>query len=196
MSLKNFEDLAKYAAKPFPLGYPVQDHITLYAPGDNLHGALGLMIDSATESLAVSMYGFDDDALATAILRKLQDPTIFVLLVLDSTQAAGKHEKSLLAAVNYPSNTVVIGRSEANAIVHLKTGVIDGLDVFGGSTNWSDSGESKQDNELTFTRHPLVAARTRTKIDLIAEAIRTRETAKAAKAAYTVTNTTAGGLGQ
>jgi len=179
MSLQNFSDLAKFATVPFPLGYPVEDHITLYAPDDNLHGALAYLIDSAVESLVVSMFGFDDDALATSILRKLQDPKVYVLLVLDSSQAGGVHEKALLATMNYPSNTVVIGRSEKGAIVHLKTGVIDGLDVFGGSTNWSGSGESKQDNELSFTRHPLVAARTRTKIDLIAEAIRSRQAASA-----------------
>lgn len=177
MSLQTFSDLAQFAKTPFGTGYPVDDHITLYSPDDNVHGALATMVDSAVESLVISMYGFDDDALATAILRKLQDEKIYVLLVLDSSQAAGKHEAALLKTMNFPSNSVVIGRSEKNAIVHLKTGVIDGLDVFGGSTNWSESGESKQDNELTFTRHPLVAARARTKIDLIAEGIRTRQAA-------------------
>lgn len=179
MSLAKFADLATYATTPFPLGYPVEDHITLYSPDDNVHGALACMIDSATDSVVAAVYGFDDDALATAILRALQNDKIYVLLVLDSTQAAGKHEKALLATVNYPSNTVVIGRSEKNAIMHLKTGVVDGLDVWGGSTNLSGSGETRQDNELTFTRHPLVAARTRSKIDRIAEAIRTRQAASA-----------------
>jgi phosphatidylserine/phosphatidylglycerophosphate/cardiolipin synthase-like enzyme len=179
MSLEKFSDLAQFATRPFGLGYPVEDHITLYSPEDNVHGALAHLIESARESVVISMYGFDDDALATAILRKLQDEKVYVLLVLDSSQAAGKHEAALLKTMNFPSNSVVIGRSEENAIVHLKTGVIDGLDTFGGSTNWSTSGESKQDNELTFTRHPMVAVRTRTKIDLIAETIRTRQ-AKAA----------------
>lgn len=168
MSLKNFADLATFAAKPaFPLGYPVEEHITLYAPGDNLHGALAMFIDSADFSLSLAMYGFDDDTLATAILRKLQNEKIFVQLCLDSVQAAGKHEKALLATVNYPSNVVAFGRSELGAIMHLKTGTVDGLDSFSGSTNWSASGEGKQDNELTFIRHPLVAFRTRHKIDLI-----------------------------
>jgi phosphatidylserine/phosphatidylglycerophosphate/cardiolipin synthase-like enzyme len=179
MSVKNFSDLAKYAARPFPLGYPVDSHITLYSPDDNLHGALGYFIDSVEHSLSLAMYGFDDDTLATAVLRKLQDDKIYVQLVLDSTQAAGKHEKALLATVNYPSNTVVIGRSEKNAIMHLKTGSIDGLQSFSGSTNWSDSGENKQDNELTFVQEPLIAFRTRHKIDLIAESIRTRQAAGA-----------------
>lgn len=175
MSLAKFSDLIQFAARPFPPGYPVEDHVTFYAPQDNLHGALAALVNSAVESLVVSMFGFDDDPLATAILRKLQDEKVYVLLVLDSTQAAGKHEAALLKTMDYPSNSVVIGRSEKNAIVHLKTGVIDSLDVFGGSTNWSDSGESAQDNELSITRHPLVAARTRAKIDLEAETIRTRQ---------------------
>jgi phosphatidylserine/phosphatidylglycerophosphate/cardiolipin synthase-like enzyme len=183
MSLAKFSGLAQFAVSPFPPGYPVEDHITFYAPQDNLHGALAHLIDSVTESLAVSMFGFDDDALATVIMRKLHDEKVYVLLVLDSTQAAGKHEAALLEAMDYPSNSVVIGRSEKNAIVHLKTGVIDSLDVFGGSTNWSQSGESAQDNELTVTRHPLVAARARVKIDLEAETIRTRQ-ALAAKTAH------------
>jgi phosphatidylserine/phosphatidylglycerophosphate/cardiolipin synthase-like enzyme len=171
----NLPDLAKFAARPFPQGYPVEDHITLYAPQDNLHGALAAFVDSVTTSLVLAMYGFDDDAEATAILRKLQDPGIYVLLVLDSSQAAGVHEKKLLQLMNYPSNSVVIGRSEENAIMHLKTGVADGLFTFGGSTNWSASGEGKQDNELTFSRHPLIAFQARTKIDLIAETIRTKQ---------------------
>ena len=174
MALESLSALAEFAARPFPAGYPVDEHLTLYSPDDNVHGALACFVESARQSLVISMYGFDDDALATAILRKLQDEHVYVLLVLDSTQAAGKHEAALLKTMNYDSNTVVIGRSELNAIMHLKTGTIDGLDSFGGSTNWSGSGEAKQDNELTFTRHPMVAFQVRTKIDRIAESIRTK----------------------
>jgi hypothetical protein len=186
MSLKNFTDLTQFAARPFVTGYPVEEHITLYAPEDNLHGALAYFVDAVEHSLSLAMYGFDDDALATAILRKLQDPEIFVQLCLDSSQAAGVHEKQLLATVNFPSNVVAFGRSEKGAIMHLKTGTMDGLDSFAGSTNWSTSGESKQDNELTFTRHPLVAFQTRHKIDKIHASMLTqmhlRETAALAQA--------------
>lgn len=162
-----FTELAKFSKRPLAPGYPFEEHITLYSPDDNLHGALAYFIDQCEHSLSVAMYGFDDDALATAILRKLQDPNIFVQLVLDSTQAAGKHEKALLATMNYPSNVVAFGQSEAKAIMHLKTGCMDGLYSFSGSTNWSDGGEMKQDNELTFILHPMVAWRVRHKIDII-----------------------------
>lgn len=170
MSLKNFEDLAQFVSKPgLPNGYPSDCHITLYSPEDQLHEALSFWIDQVEHSLSIAMYGFDDDALANAILRKLRDPSIFVQLCLDSTQAAGKHESKLLQLMEYPSNVVAFGQSEAQhrAIMHLKTGVMDGLDTFSGSTNWSMSGEQQQDNELTFDRHPMVAFRTRNKIDTI-----------------------------
>ena len=183
MSMTEFTDLAKFAARPFPAGYPVEDHITLYSPEDNLHGALAYFVDQVDHSLSIAMYGFDDDALATAILRKLQDEHIFVQLALDSVQAAGKHAKALLATVNYPSNVVAFGHAEgSSAIMHLKTGVMDGLDCFSGSTNWSTSGETRQDNELIFTRHPLVAFQTRHKIDLVHAAMLTQMAEKAGNA--------------
>lgn len=170
----NFDELVKFAKRPFPDGYPVSDHITLYAPEDDLHGALAYFVDQIEHSLSLAMYGFDDDALATAILRKLQDENVFVQLALDSTQAAGKHEKALLVTMNYPSNTVAFGQSEKHAIMHLKSGSADGMYSFDGSTNWSLSGETRQDNSLTFTRHPVVAYQVRHKIDVIHTAMLTQ----------------------
>jgi phosphatidylserine/phosphatidylglycerophosphate/cardiolipin synthase-like enzyme len=178
MSIKTFTDLAKFSRHGLPAGYPVDSQVTLFSPEDDLHGALSLFVDSVQHSLSLAIYGFDDDALATAILRKMQDPNIFVQLCLDSTQAAGKHEKALLVAMNMPSNVVAFGQSEAHAIMHLKMGVMDGLDSFRGSTNWSTSGETKQDNELTFTREPLIAFQMRHKIDVIHASMLTQMEAK------------------
>lgn len=79
---------------------------------------------------------------------------------LDSSQAAGVHEKVLVAPwASAMGTSVAVGRSVKHAISHLKVAVVDGLYVVGGSTNWSLGGATAQDNELVVQRSPLVAAR-------------------------------------
>lgn len=179
MPLADLAPLHARKASPFPPGYPPQV-LSFFSPVDDVHGVLCDVIRSAEKSLAVCMYGFDDEELAAIIKDKLEHDHVYVSLTLDSTQAAGKHEAAILAAAGYPTNSLAIGQSEKHAIQHMKIAVVDGLDVVTGSTNWSVSGETRQDNQLSVVRDPYVAAEARTRIDVIHEAMLTAAARKGA----------------
>jgi phosphatidylserine/phosphatidylglycerophosphate/cardiolipin synthase-like enzyme len=166
MALPSLSTLDLYKSGGFPADYPSTLR-TFYSPVDQVHAALLDMVRSATSSLCLAMYGFDDDEVADAIREKLLDENVYVQLTLDSSQAGGVHERAILAREGYPASSIAVGRSEHCAIQHLKLLVVDGLDRVSGSTNWSVSGETLQDNELTIVRDRAVAAEARARMDAI-----------------------------
>jgi phosphatidylserine/phosphatidylglycerophosphate/cardiolipin synthase-like enzyme len=165
--------LDRFKRSPFPANYP-DNFRTFYAPVDDVHGVLVELLNSAQHSICLAMFGFDDDDLAAAIQRKLIQEHCYVQLTLDKTQAGGVHERNLLARTNYPASSIAIGTSEHGAIMHLKMIVIDGLVTITGSTNWSTSAETKQDNQLTVIDDPYVAAEARSRLDAIHASILAR----------------------
>lgn len=182
MALNALVELNKFKATHFPQMYPPNVR-TFYSPVDQVHAALAFLVRSAKQSLVLAMYGYDDDELDTVIHEKVTNEHIYVQMTLDKTQAGGVHEKDLLAKWNADGvgNSIAIGHSEKGAIMHLKMIIIDGIDVVTGSTNWSASGESLQDNALVVVRDPLVAAEARARIDIIHDSMLT-QMAKAARA--------------
>lgn len=168
MALASLSLLDQYKVAPFVAGYP-ESIRTFYAPVDDVHGVLTSLVGSATQSLIISMFGYDDDDLDAIIQTKLANPTMYVQMNLDKTQAGGVHEREILAKYQHKEigNSIAVGSSAMHAISHLKMVIVDGLDVITGSTNWSTSGETKQDNQLSVVRSSLVAAEARTRLDII-----------------------------
>lgn len=156
MALKSLSLLDQYKTNGFPSRYP-KGIKTFYAPVDNVHQVLLDLINSASSSLYLAMFAVEDTSLADAVKVKCQDPKITVQLTFDYSQAQVTYEKTLLTKENYPATSVAIGNSEHNAYMHLKTIVIDGLDVATGSTNWTASGQKYQDNNLIIIRNKVAA---------------------------------------
>jgi phosphatidylserine/phosphatidylglycerophosphate/cardiolipin synthase-like enzyme len=156
----DWQALAGCAATPFPPGWPPDEYV-FFAPRDlGVHDAICNVIASAGHSIVANHYGFDDQEISDLLLGKAANPNVAFILNLDETQAAGAHEKKLLASWDrLVGASVAIGDSMHHAISHLKVTVVDGLYVLSGSTNLSLAGEQKQDNELRITSNPLIAAR-------------------------------------
>lgn len=159
--------LAGMASTPFPEGWPT-DRLVYFSPRDvRIPDVLAAVLSSAQHSVRVNIYGYDDERVDEILHGKAADPDLYFQMNLDSSQAGGVHERALVAPwASAMGTTVAVGRSVRGAISHLKVAVVDGLYVISGSTNWSDGGESKQDNALTVERSPLIAARYSAVLDL------------------------------
>jgi phosphatidylserine/phosphatidylglycerophosphate/cardiolipin synthase-like enzyme len=153
--------------KRFLDGYP-SDTRTFFAPRDDLHGLLSSLLASAQHSIVINMYGYADDELDEIVRAKLAAKHVYVQMSLDRSQAGGVHERNILARWENEDfgNSIAVGTSARSAISHLKICIVDGVYTVKGSTNWSLSGEQKQDNELTLSRSAVIAAETRALLDL------------------------------
>jgi phospholipase D-like protein len=164
----DWHKLGQYkAAGAFLAGYP-DNMRTFYSPVDRVHEVLVALIAFAQHSVVLNLFGYDDDELDDLIRSKMLDAGVYVQMSLDSTQAAGVHEKVILAKwpIDSFGTSVAVGQSIKHAISHLKVCIVDGIYVARGSTNWSLSGEQAQDNELTLVNDPVVAAETRAILDV------------------------------
>jgi phosphatidylserine/phosphatidylglycerophosphate/cardiolipin synthase-like enzyme len=164
----SWDDLAQYKeAGRFLDGYPA-DTRTFFSPYDDVHGVLKTLLASAQHSVVLNMYGYDDGELDAIIREKLDSEHVHVQMSLDRSQAGGVHERKLLENWQHEKvgNSIAIGQSTRGAISHLKIVIVDGVYTVKGSTNWSLSGEQKQDNELSLSRNAVIAAETRALLDI------------------------------
>lgn len=144
----------------FGQGWPTTTYKRFWSPDDDVHGALVKLVSGATKTIDLALYGYDDDDLDALIHKAWLNPQISVRMCLDKSQAGGVHERVLLAKwndVGRGNPPFVIGTSRSHAINHLKLLVIDGIYTVSGSTNWSASGETKQNNECSISRDFAVA---------------------------------------
>jgi phosphatidylserine/phosphatidylglycerophosphate/cardiolipin synthase-like enzyme len=160
-------DLDIFKVTSPPSGYPANMR-TFYSPEDYVPQVLQSVISSVSKSIVVAMYAFDDDVLAAMLDAALKNPAIFVQITLDLSQTVVPHEKAILAkyANDMTGNSVAIGQSEKGGIMHRKMVIVDGLWRVSGSTNWSTTGQTIQDNELTIIRDAMVCAEARPILDI------------------------------
>lgn len=184
MSPLQITDLDQYKTFGVPTGYEPNTR-RFYSPHDKVHEVIMALLGEVRTSFVLSMFGFDDDDAAAVIDRFLKDQNIYSQITLDSSQAGGKHEAALLAQYKseFEGNSVAIGRSERGQIIHRKMMIINGVWLVTGSTNWSTSGESLQDNELTVTYDAVACAEARHMLDLAHDKVLKDMAAKALKAA-------------
>ena len=153
----------------WPPGWP-DDTAVYFSPtdGEGIHQLLLDLVEAAEHSIVINMYGFDDEDVNQALLKRSQSDHVYFQMSLDKTQAGGKTEKELLAEWDTGAigTSIAVGQSVKHAISHLKVMIVDGLYVVSGSTNWSMGGEQKQDNELHLRRAPIIAAIYRSILDI------------------------------
>jgi hypothetical protein len=162
------------------------DHYLFFVGRDDVHGVLLKLLTAETLALKLNMFGYDDDELNKAITELMQNPNVRVQGTLDKSQAAGVHERAILAhdAANDPNffNSFVVGQSATHQISHTKGGVLVGQALgFEGSTNWSASGEGTgikldpkakpapgykaQNNTLLVSANPVFLSRFSARLD-------------------------------
>lgn len=175
------DDLAQFTReKSFPAG-DSPDFRVLYVGRDDVAGALAYVVERATRSLKLNMFGYDSDPLNALIQSLIENEHVYVQGTLDKSQAGGVHEKKILESWSLAmKNSFAIGESATHQISHTKGGVVDGLVGFEGSTNWSASGEGEgivldgpqkpgfkaQNNTCAFFLHPVEVERFALELDV------------------------------
>ncbi len=164
-------DLGRFkAGGAFPADYGTET-FAFFSPNDpGVHHVILWALLQADQAIVFNVYGFDDDEFAEVIFAAARNPKCYVQGSLDKSQAGGVHERKLLVEAGALIGTsIAVGTSAKHAISHDKMLICQGSAgawLIKGSTNWSTSGETLQDNELTITTNRAAIAEARTIMDI------------------------------
>lgn len=167
----SWSDLGRFkAGGSFPVDYGTET-LAYFSPNDpGVHQVILWALLQADQAIVFNVYGFDDDEFAEVIFAAARNPKLYVQGSLDKSQAGGVHERKLLVeAADLIGTSIAIGRSARGAISHDKMLICQGSGgayLIKGSTNWSTSGETLQDNEMTISTNRAAIAEARTIMDI------------------------------
>lgn len=135
-------------------GVDPQDYIeTVFTPYEDGKAAYLAMLDRAEHSVRVAAYSFTQDEITDKLIElKTGSRKVDVKVILDLSQSGNADEQGQIARLRKAGIEVVIGKSAAyGQIMHHKYTVVDGIWVYSGSWNSSDSA-NKQANTLDFVK--------------------------------------------
>jgi phosphatidylserine/phosphatidylglycerophosphate/cardiolipin synthase-like enzyme len=130
------------------------DTAVLFAPDDDVHAACKLVLAAATSSLRIAQFTFTDPGLIALVREASTRPLPFLFqMTLDESETKSVKVMGEFAASFANDPRVAVGNSARGAFSHLKVAVIDDTYVLSGSTNFTLSGDQKEDNELMLRQH-------------------------------------------
>lgn len=147
-------------------GAPALPPLTIaYAPQEDLERLDVALIDGVRSAIDGAAYVLTDRAVARALERAARRG-VRVRIALDP-EAAQVDGGELLPALAATANVEVREKPPGGGLMHLKAYAIDGATLRLGSANFSRSGETRQDNELSIVRDVREAARFETAFEAI-----------------------------
>jgi hypothetical protein len=145
--------------------------VTYYSPETNLETFDVARLGAAKETVDLAAFSLTDAAIVNALVADAgRGVKIRIYLDRGELQAECRGDATcaripLHNLLDLPGVTVKVKFSKV--LMHLKSYEIDGMLVRDGSANFSEQGESRQDNSATFTSDLIAAAAFETKFEEI-----------------------------
>ncbi|EAR87695.1 phospholipase D1 (macronuclear) [Tetrahymena thermophila SB210] len=114
-------------------------------------------INLAKKELKICVFTFTNTAIATAILKKVENEKIKVRIITDDVQNEGKF--SIVDVLQYASDDLIKFRTDLNkdAHMHHKYVVIDDKMIATGSFNWTSAAVLKNNENLLLIKNQKLA---------------------------------------